>query len=229
MDPRTSCVRRPHKTAETLSSRDFFPQRLKPVLVQTAYAALKAPLFHTNPASASAQLLFRAVFPRAQTCQLWFHLSFLDCRRLIPALHSLQDAGSHGNSEGWLAKFAENDFRRHDEESDDYDDVVSFSCGGADFACGHGAEGEAGKQSHNFFEQGRGSVFGAGNGGGHAGWQNGDSDRNDGAGSGDKNYRAATNCGEADDRDVSRNYCFAEWRALYAECGGSGYESAERN
>jgi len=25
-------------------------QRLKPVLVQTAYAALKAPLFHTNPA-----------------------------------------------------------------------------------------------------------------------------------------------------------------------------------
>src|SRR2546425_12560789 len=107
MDPRTSCVRRPHKTAETLSSPDFFPQRLKPVLVQTAYAALKAPLFHTNPASANAQLLFRAVFPRAQTCQLWFHLSFLDCRRLIPALHSLQDAGSHGNSEGWLAKFAE--------------------------------------------------------------------------------------------------------------------------
>ena len=53
MDPRTSCVRRPHKTAETLSSRDFFPQRLKPVLVQTAYAALKAPLFHTNPASAN--------------------------------------------------------------------------------------------------------------------------------------------------------------------------------
>src|SRR3989441_10789466 len=107
MDPRTSCVRRPHKTAETLSSPDFFPQRLKPVLVQTAYAALKAPLFHTNPASANAQLLFRAVFPRAQTCQLWFHLSFLDCRRLIPALHSLQDAGSHGNSECWLAKFAE--------------------------------------------------------------------------------------------------------------------------
>src|SRR5207237_9442675 len=50
---------------------------------------------------------FRAVFPRAQTCQLWFRFSFLDCRRLIPALHSLQDAGSHGNSEGWFARFAE--------------------------------------------------------------------------------------------------------------------------
>ena len=107
MDPRTSCVRRPHKTAETLSSRDFFPQRLKPVLVQTAYAALKAPLFHTNPASANAQLFFRAAFPRAQTYLLWFRFSFLDCRRLIPALQSLQDAGSHGNSEGWLAKVAE--------------------------------------------------------------------------------------------------------------------------
>src|SRR3989442_5320425 len=107
MDPRTSCVRRPHKTAETLSSRDFFPQRLKPVLVQTAYAALKAPLFHTNPASANAQLFFRAAFPRDQTYLLWFRFSFLDCRRLIPALQSLQDAGSHGNSEGWFARFAE--------------------------------------------------------------------------------------------------------------------------
>src|SRR5207237_8573925 len=96
MDPRTSCVRRPHKTAETLSSRDFFPQRLKPVLVQTAYAALKAPLFHTNPASANAQLFFRAAFPRAQTYLLCFRFSFLGSLRLTAPFPLLQYIRPHG-------------------------------------------------------------------------------------------------------------------------------------
>src|SRR5207249_11661749 len=58
---------------------------------------------------------------------------------------------------GLARKVRREDFRRHDEESDAYDDVVSFCCGGADVACGHSSYGEAGKHSDNLLEHARGT------------------------------------------------------------------------